>query len=285
MPKNKLILITLTLSSVLLIAGIIHSLNAQEPAEPATESPSAAQLSDPVAVVNGQPISRELFSIYAQQRQRRMGDIESPEALQSLVDELVIQELLVQKAEEQNLAQNPEVAMQLELIRRNLLATAALRSQLQEQTPTEEAIKEAYQEMTVDQEQEYKASHILVETEGKAGEIIEKLNQGADFAELAKEHSKDTSAVQGGDLGWFSPEVMVEPFSEAVTRLEKGEYTKQPVQTQFGWHVIRLEEVREATPPSIEEVRPQIVQRLQSQMISDYLEKLREQAEVEIKVE
>lgn len=285
MPKNKLILITLTLSSVLLIAGIIHTLNAQEPAEPATESPSAAQLPDPVAVVNGQPITRDLFSIYAQQRQQRMGDIDSPEALQSLVDELVIQELLVQKAEEQNLAQNPEVAMQLELIRRNLLATAALRSQLQEQTPTEEAIKEAYQEMTVDQEQEYKASHILVETEEKASEIIEKLNQDADFAELAREHSKDTSAAQGGDLGWFSPEVMVEPFSDAVTRLEKGEYTSQPVQTQFGWHVIRLEEVREATPPSIEEVRPQIVQRLQSQMISDYLEKLREQAEVEIKVE
>lgn len=285
MPKNKLILITLTLSSILLIAGIIHTLNAQEPAEPATESPSAAQLPDPVAVVNGQPITRDLFSIYAQQRQQRMGDIDSPEALQSLVDELVIQELLVQKAEEQNLAQNPEVAMQLELIRRNLLATAALRSQLQEQTPTEEAIKEAYQEMTVDQEQEYKASHILVETEEKASEIIEKLNQDADFAELAREHSKDTSAAQGGDLGWFSPEVMVEPFSDAVTRLEKGEYTNQPVQTQFGWHVIRLEEVREATPPSIEEVRPQIIQRLQSQMISDYLEKLREQAEVEIKVE
>jgi peptidyl-prolyl cis-trans isomerase C len=139
--------------------------------------------------------------------------------------------------------------------------------------------------MTPDQEQEYKASHILVETEEKAGEIIEKLNEGADFGELAKEHSKDTSATQGGDLGWFTPEVMVEPFSQAVTQLKEGEYTRQPVQTQFGWHVIRLEEVREATPPSIEEVRPQIVQRLQSQMISDYLEKLREQAEVEIRVE
>lgn len=285
MPKNKLILITLTLSAALLIGGIIHTLNAQESAEPASESPSPAPLPDPVAVVNGQPITKELFSIYAQQRQRQMGDIESPEARKSLVDELVIQELLIQKAEEQNLAQNPEVAMQLELIRRNLLATAALRSQLQDQTPSEESIKEVYQEMTTAQKEEYKASHILVETEEKAKEIIEKLNKEGDFAELAKEHSKDTSAVQGGDLGWFSPEGMVKPFSEAVTKLEEGEYTKQPVQTQFGWHVIKLEDRREATPPSIEELRPQIVQRLQSQMINDYLEKLREQAKVEIKVE
>lgn len=285
MRKNKLTLITLGLSSLLLIAGIIHAIDAQEPAETATEPQPQAQLPDPVAVVNGQPISKELFEIYAEQRQPQMGDIDSPEARKALVDELVIQELLVQKAEEQNLAQDPEVALQLELIRRNLLATAALRRQLQEQPPSEEAIKEGYEEATAEQGKEYKASHILVESEEKAKEIIEELNNGASFAELAKQYSKDTSAEQGGDLGWFTPEVMVQPFSEAVTTLEKGEYTKQPVQTQFGWHVIKLEDLRDATPPSIEELRPQIMQRLQSQMINDYLEELREQAKVEIKVE
>lgn len=285
MPKNKLAFVTVSLFFLLLFAGLVHTIGAQESAETATASQPQTQLPDPVAMVNGQPISKALFEIYAQQRQRQMGDIDSPEARKALIDELVIQELLVQKAEEQNLAQDPETAMQLELIRRNLLATAALRRQLQEQPPGEEAVKEVYQEATAKQEKEYKASHILVESEEKAKEIIEQLNKDADFAELAKKHSKDTSAEHGGDLGWFTAEVMVQPFSETVTKLEKDEFTKQPVQTQFGWHVIKLEDIRDATPPSIDELRPQIVQRLQSQMINDYLEKLREQAKVEIKVE
>ncbi|MDQ2695310.1 MAG: peptidyl-prolyl cis-trans isomerase [Pseudomonadota bacterium] len=130
---------------------------------------------------------------------------------------------------------------------------------------------------------EYKARHILVESEDKAKSLIEDLNKGADFSELAKTNSTDSSAAGGGDLGWFTTDMMVQPFGATVAQLEKGKYTEAPVQTQFGWHVIVLDDVRDVTPPPLEELRPQISQMLQGRMINDYLAKLREKAQVEIK--
>ena len=132
---------------------------------------------------------------------------------------------------------------------------------------------------------EYKARHILVKTEAEAKKLIAELDKGADFAKLANKHSLDAKESQnGGDLGWFVAGQMVAPFSEAVAKLEKGKYTKTPVQTQFGWHVILREDSRAQTPPSLESVKEQLMPYLQRKKVQTMVETLRKQAKVEILV-
>jgi peptidyl-prolyl cis-trans isomerase C len=258
------------------------------PPAPAQNPPPApaqkAAIPDPVAVVNGVPISRAFYSIYAQQRQSRAGDSNTPEGRKALVDNLVLQELLVQQAQKQHLAEDPQVVLQMEIMKRNVLSNAVLRKLLSEKVPSEEEIKKEYETTIATMgKKEYKAHHILVDSEEKAKKLIEQLKKGADFSELAKANSSDSSASEGGDLGWFTLDMMVPPFGQAVSKLEKGKFTEQPVKTDFGWHIILLDDIRDTTPPPLEEVRPQIIQALQGRIINDYLEKLRKDAKVEIK--
>ena len=269
MKTCKLTLAVVGLASTLFISGLTR----------------ADETVDPVAVVNGEPISKALFDAYAEQRQAQVGDISSPEVRESLIDEMVIQELLVQEAKKQNLDESPEIALQKAMVDRSLLATAVVREFMSERAPSEEAIQQEYDKAVgALAKKEYKARHILVDSEDKAKEIITDLQGGGDFAELATANSSDQgSATNGGDLGWFSSDVMVEPFSEAVSGMEKGTITDTPVQTQFGWHVIQLDDVRAAAPPPIEQLRPQLNQMLQAKIFNDYLEGLRSGAEIEIK--
>ncbi|MFO1423719.1 MAG: peptidylprolyl isomerase [Candidatus Competibacteraceae bacterium] len=292
---RKLTLPLLALSSTLLLSGL--ALAAEEkkaepapaPAPAAVKAPAAAPapaaftIPDPVAVVNGKPISKAAFDQYAQQL-RGKAKVDSAEASKALVDQLVMEELLVQEAGKQKLADDPQFKQQMEMVQRNLLASTVVRRMLSTNTPSEEAIKKEYDTAVAAMKgKEYKASHILVDSEDKAKEIIAELKKGGNFAELAKTKSSDSSAANGGDLGWFTSSMMVPPFSEAVAKLEKGKYSEQPVQTPFGWHVILLEDVRDATPPSMEELKPQIAQMLQSRMVNDYLEKLKSGAKIEVK--
>jgi len=177
------------------------------------------------------------------------------------------------------------------MVQRSLLASSVIRRMLSQSAPSEEAIKKEYETaITAMKGKEYKASHILVDSEDKAKEVIAELKKGGSFAELAKAKSSDSSAANGGDLGWFAPSMMVPPFAQAVAKMEKGKakmekgkFSEQPVQTSFGWHVILLEDVRDATPPSLDELKPQITQMLQSRMVNDYLEKLKSGAKIEVK--
>jgi peptidyl-prolyl cis-trans isomerase C len=212
-----------------------------------------------------------------------LGNVNSPQARETLINELVIQELLVQQANDMNLSENEQIATQLKIMERNLLAEAAVRKMLEEQGPSASDVETAYETNKNTMDKEYKASHILVESEEKAQELINELEEGAEFAELAKSNSSDSSAAQGGSLGWFTTNMMVPAFSESVSELEKGNYTETPVQTQFGWHVIKLDDVRDTEPPTLESMRPEIMQRLQGQAINDYLVKLRSDADIEIK--
>ena len=123
---------------------------------------------------------------------------------------------------------------------------------------------------------QYKARHILVQTQGEADALVNQLNEGADFEALAKEFSTGPSGPNGGDLGWFAPDQMVKPFADAVVALDDGTYTKTPVQTQFGWHVILREESRESEPPTLESVRDAIKQRVEQQKFQDYMQGLRD---------
>ncbi len=253
---------------------------AETAAPPGTDT--VAEIPDPVAEVNGKPIPKALYEAYAEQRQRQMGDVNAPEARKTLTDEMVAQELLIQDAEKSDLEDDPEVAVQLEMARRNVLATAAVRDYLQANEPSQEEIDQEYKTISASMTgKEYKARHILVASEDEANALIKKLDEGADFSELATENSTDSSASSGGDLGWFTLDVMVKPFGDAAAKLETGKYTGTPVQTQFGWHIIMLDDVRDATPPSLEELRPRIMQMIQSRIINDYLQSLRENAKIE----
>jgi len=289
---NKLTFPLLAFSSALLLAGAALAADDKKPeaapAPAATAAPAAAQpvefnIPDPVAVVNGKPISKATFEQYAQQLRNR-AKTDTPEASKALVDQLVMEELLVQEANKEKLADDPQIKQQLEIVKRSLLASTVVRRMLSENAPSEDAIKKEYETATAAMKgKEYKAAHILVDSEDKAKEVIAELKKGGDFAELAKTKSSDSSAANGGDLGWFTPSMMVPPFAQAVAKMEKGKFSEEPVQTPFGWHVILLEDTRDATPPSLDELKPQIQQMLQSKMVNDYLEKLKSGAKIEIK--
>lgn len=152
--------------------------------------------------------------------------------------------------------------------------------------PTEDELKKAYEEVKENASQtEYKARHILVKDEEEAKNMIEKLDGGADFGDLAREHSLGPTGKNGGELEWFDANQMVAPFSEAVAAMEKGTYTKTPVQTQFGWHVIELQDSRKAEPPSFEDAKQQLTALLKRQKLSATLAEMRDGAMVELNEE
>lgn len=273
---------TLLFSTGLLAAEEQKQPETAPPAATAQPAPASFTIPDPVAVVNGKTISKAAFDQYVQQLRGRT-QVDSAEASKSLVDQLVLEELLVQEADKKKLADDPQIKQQMAMLQRSLLASNVIRRMLSESAPSEDAIKKEYETAIAAMKgKEYKASHILVDSEDKAKEVIAELKKGGSFAELAKARSSDSSKDNGGDLGWFSPSMMVPPFAQALTKMEKGKFSEQPVQTSFGWHVILLEDVRDATPPSLEELRPQIQQMLQSRMVNDYLEKLKAGAKIEV---
>ena len=245
----------------------------------AEESPTqdTGQAPRPVAVVNGTTLTEADLLAYARAQGRRGARLSRQQALRGLVD----RELLYQEALQAGLDRDPAVAAELRNQERNLLAGVQVDRLLRQRPVSEEELRRAYrQRYGQGKLREYKARHILVRDEATARQLIEELEGGADFATLAREHSVGPSAKQGGDLGWFSAASMVAPFAEAVQGLAKGTYTKEPVRTRFGWHVILLEDIREVEPPAFEEVAGQLRAALQSQAVARHLESLRRQAEI-----
>lgn len=242
---------------------------------------SAPEPDKVVARVNGEAIGQATVDSQVQALSARGQQVSPSRAL----EEVITVKLLAQKAEEQGLAEKPDVRIELDRQRASLLAQQLIREELNAYEPGEEDLRAAYDEQfaSAGGNMEYHARHILVKDDkAKAEAIIEQLDGGADFVALAKEQSEGPSAANGGDLGWFQPSEMVQPFSEAVQSLEPGQYTKAPVKTQFGWHVALLEETREAEPPKFEEVRSQLRSQLVSQHLQQYISDLREAGDVEI---
>ena len=192
-------------------------------------------------------------------------------------------ELIAQQAEKDGVTKDPEIANRLELQRLNLLQQAAAARYLKERTPTEAELRAEFDaQLASTPLVEYQARHILVSGEDVAQKVIQQLQGGADFAGLAKRLSSDKeSAKNGGDLGWFSPARMVKPFSDAVALLKKGEYTKAPVQTQFGWHVIQLQNVRDRAPPAFEDVKEQLSQLVLQKKFKAYSDEMLKTAKIE----
>jgi peptidyl-prolyl cis-trans isomerase C len=235
-----------------------------------------------VATVNGTAITLDEFNDYAAHRLQPGKQPTAAEA-NAIINEMVSLELVVQDAIKKGLDKKPEVEKNIENQRRILLANAALKDYIDSHPITDEQLKKEYdQRIAGAGTKELKARHILVKTEAEAKAIIAQLDKGADFAKLAKEKSSDSSAKEGGDLGWFNPNQMVKPFSDAALALKKGEYTKTPVQTQFGWHVIMLEDTRTPQAPAFDQMKERVRNFMQQKMSQDFIEGLKTAGKVQI---
>ena len=229
------------------------------------------------ATVNGTVISKNDVAHFKQLKG-------NPEVEDSkLVEEIVATELLRQEAEKAGIAEREEVRYQLRLLESETLARMLMREKFSSMEFSYEQLQSEYDKQLSSQDaSEFKARHILLKTEDEAKAVIEALRAGGDFVELAKERSTGPSGPNGGDLGWFQAGSMVPPFAEAVKAMNKGDISLAPVQTQFGWHVIKLEDTREQPKPSFDSVKEQLQQSLLREAINNYIKEIREASEIVI---
>jgi peptidyl-prolyl cis-trans isomerase C len=225
---------------------------------------------------SGVNIDPVVFNIYLESRIQQPAAQATPEQIQAVRSELTDLYLLSSQPRATELRETPRLKAQIELQTRAILAQAVATDFITRNQATDEEMRAAYEDqLDALPPLEYKARHILVETQGAAVEIIAQLEGGANFADLAKEKSTGPTGPAGGDLGWFPPDRMVPAFSQAVQALDDGAFTTAPVQTQFGWHVILREDSREATPAPFESVRGELKQQVEGQKLQDYLQNLR----------
>jgi len=238
-----------------------------------------------VTVVNGKPVPKSRVDALLKQAVKP-GQPIPPELEQRARDVTVQQEILAQEAERRGLAATPEFRTQMELVRTRVLVDQ-LRADFEKKNPVTEAeMRAEYAKVKAEAGTgtEYRARHILVEKEEEAKAILAQLKNGAKFEELAKKSSKDPGSAQnGGDLDWASPQNFVPEFSQAMTSLKKGETTQQAVKSQFGYHIIKLEDTREAQFPAFEEVKPQLEQRVAQIKLQNFMEGLRKSAKTDYK--
>ncbi len=215
------------------------------------------------------------FEAFVKAAARKSAAELTPEELKEAVTQYISMQVAAEAAEKAGLEKDPEVKQQITLGRMNVLSETLLARYLKDNPVSDADVKAEYDTQVAAIPPEYSARHILVEDKDLAEAIIEKLKAGGDFAALAKQYSKDGSARNGGDLGWFGAQAMVQPFSEAVAKLEKGAITTTPVQTQFGWHVIKLEDSRSAQVPPFDQVKDRVKQIVQRKRVTTHLEELR----------
>lgn len=234
-----------------------------------------------VATIDGIPIQTSLFNYYARGRLQKDIVLLTDEEYDGLLQELVEFRLLTRAAEAQGLSDQEELAAQLEIYRLQALSRVMASSYLEENPATEAELQSAYQQSLPQLSgRQFKARHILVDEEEEAREIIEELQQGADFQELARTRSTGPSGPNGGDLGWFTPDSMVAPFANAASSMEVGTFSVEPVETRFGWHVILLEDSADQQPPGLDAVRDEITSLVEQEKIRVYLESLQQTAEI-----
>ncbi len=238
-----------------------------------TQDVEAAENHDEVRVDAG------VLNAYMQTRLGKPSTEATPDELAAMRDQLLDIYALTETPKAKELAETDEIKSQMELQRRGLLAQAVATDFLEQNAATDEEMRALYDEQMGLAPQEFKARHILVDTEEEGKALIAELDGGADFVELAKEKSTGPSGPSGGDLGWFTPERMVPEFSNAVAALEDGAYSKSPVQSQFGWHVILREDSRQSTPPPFESVGEVLKQQVEQRKLQEYISGLRGETE------
>lgn len=241
-----------------------------------------AALAQNAAIVNGKAVPKARMDVLAQQL-AAAGRPVTPEMQGQLREEVIAREVFMQEAQKQGLDATDDYKNQLELARQAILIRQLFDNYRKTNPVTDAEVQAEYDKfVAANAGKEYKARHILVETEDQANKILADLKKGAKFEDIAKKQSKDPgSGANGGDLDWAAPASFVPEFSEAMIKLKKGETTATPVKSQFGYHIIRVDDIRQAQLPKLEEVKPQITQQLQQQRLQKYQEDLRAKAKVE----
>ena len=234
------------------------------------------------AIVNGKPVPKARMDMLSQQL-AAAGRPVTPEMQGQLREEVIAREVFMQEAQKKGLDSTDDFKAQMELARQAILIRQLFEDYRKANPVSDADIKAAYDKLVAaNSGKEYKARHILVATEDEAKKVIADLKKGAKFEDLAKKLSKDPgSGANGGDLDWTNPAGLVPEFSQAMVKLKKGETTQVPVKSEFGWHVIRLDDVREQSFPKLEEIKAQLSQQLQQQKLQEYQQSLREKAKVE----
>ena len=242
---------------------------------------SLSAMAQNLAVVNGKPVPSSRVEALKQQVERS-GRPVTPEILAQIKEELIAREIFVQEARKRGLEASDDYKTQLELARQSLLIRELFANFQQKNPVTDAEIKAEYDKfVAANGGKEYRARHILVEKEDEAKALIADLKKGGKFEDLAKKASKDPgSGANGGDLDWASAASYVPEFSNAMVKLEKGQMTDVPVKSQFGFHIIRVDDVREAQLPKLDEVKPQITQQLTQTKLGKFQEDLRAKAKV-----
>lgn len=234
-----------------------------------------------LAVVNGKPVPSSRADAMIKQMATQ-GQQDTPQLRAMVKEELVNREILIQEADRMGLSSSAEVKSQLEMARQSIVIRALVADYVKKNPVSDADMKAEYEKFKSQAgDKEYHARHILVEKEEDAKAIIAKLKGGAKFEDLAKQSKDPGSAANGGDLDWAPPTAFVKPFSDAMIALQNGQVTETPVQTQFGYHVIKLEESRPAKVPTFEEVKPQIAESLQQQKLQAYQQELKKKAKIQ----
>lgn len=264
---------TLALSSLMLLAAMTASA--------ATSQDISTKV---VALVNGEPLTLLDFKAYINSR---LGHDQQSQKIsqaqrQQIFNDFINRELIYQEAVRNGRDQHPVIIADIDNQRRNIVTSFSL-AQLIRKMPTEDEMHQVYEQELSHPTTEYKTRHILVKTEQEAKDIISHLNKGADFIKLAKQHSIDASAQNGGEINWLPPQQMLPALSEAVVKMKNGSYTTDPIQTRFGWHIMRLDGKRQTPPPSFEEVREQIIAMIRKRRISAYIAELHKKSKIEVK--
>jgi peptidyl-prolyl cis-trans isomerase C len=261
-------------------AAVLLTLAACNPAKPEAPTPKEPA----AATVNGTTISQRMVDVIAK-RSANAGKPDTPEARATIIDQLALQIVLADEALKKGLDKSPDVIEQMAALRQSVLATAYIEDYLKTNPVSDQEVQAAYDRIKATiTGNEYKARHILVAKESDAKDIIAKLTKNpASFEKLASERSTDQgSKDRGGDLGWLDPNQMAPEFSAALAKLEKGKVTEEPVKSDYGYHVILLEDVKPIEAPPLEEVKVQLTQQIQQQNVRKQMETLKSAAKIEI---
>ncbi len=276
MTKNQ---IALAVFAALMTAGGAQAQTAAPKAAPKAEvaKPEAVKSDPSKSDAGGKVLYPQAQFDWILKERLAQGQQDTPELRKAIREELNTRELIVREAKKQNMDKSAEVKNQMDLAAQTVLVRSYVADWLKKNPIPEGDLKKEYDQIKSQiGDKEYKVRHILVEKEDEAKEVVTQLQKGGKFDELAKQRSKDPgSKERGGDLDWNAPAGFVKPFSDAMVATPKGKFTAQPVQTQFGWHVIQVDDLREAKVPPYEEVKPQLQQRMQAAHLDRFFRDLR----------
>ena len=265
---------------ILVLASVLAALAACQPK--GTTGTATADTSPTLAKVNGTAITQNFFDFYVKAISgKKPAELTADQQAQAL-DNLIRANLVAQEAQKDGTEATPDTADMLVLTRLNVLQQAMSEKYLKDKKPSEQELRAEYEnQVAALPKLEYHARHILVATEPFATSVVQRLEKGDKFEDVAKKESMDSSKDNGGDLGWFTPDRMVKPFAEAVVAMKPGDFTHKPVQTQYGWHVIQLVDTRPLSPPPFDQVKQRLDQVVEAKKFKAYTDDLISKAKID----